>query len=135
MAVIARVTGAVVLWLIAFVVADLQPATDVDDAIASADDGPGVLRYAVAIAGVLALGGLILLASRAVNRRRQPADALFRAPGDQPVTVPGDEPVSVPVSEPVSVPVEAHTGPPPRQSVGAGSAAWSSRGRGPVPPG
>ena len=129
-AVIARVTGAVVLWLIAFVVADVQTATDVDDAIASADDGPGFLRYAIAIAGVLALGGLILLASRAVNRRRNPADAPVCAPVDALVSGPVDEPLSGPVDEPVG----DNTAPAPRQSVGAGSATWSSRGPGPTPP-
>ena len=55
-AVIARVTGAVVLWLIAFVVADVQTATDVDDAIAEVGRvlAPEPYLSAVVLAGGLA---------------------------------------------------------------------------------
>lgn len=86
MAVIARVTGAVVLWLVAVLIADLQmPAGEneredvtVEDAAAASDDEPSLLPYVIATAGVLALGGLTLAATAAVTRWRHPEPARDR---------------------------------------------------------
>lgn len=49
-------------------------APEVVDAAASPGDGPGFLRYAIATAGVLTLGGLTLLAAGAAHRWRRPVE-------------------------------------------------------------
>jgi hypothetical protein len=76
------------------------PATG--EAAAPADDGPGLLPYAIATTGVLALVGLTMLAAAAVHHRRHPVPAA------------GDE----------------TTGPAPRAPVAAGAGRTNSSSRG-----
>ena len=59
-------------------------ATTTDAAAVPADDGPGLLPYAIAATGLLALVGLTLLAVGAVHHRRRPVPADDESPGPAP---------------------------------------------------